>query len=119
MQGYCPHGPLSRLRGCGSRSHARSVEVGRVAQALTKSDATVNEAFVTVQKLPGRLIILPVNSVGELRTRGRPVQRLVETDELAKVRDRLLSRSLSLVGGVQPHEAIHQLGGQVPQVPLR
>jgi len=114
-----PGGHPSRLWGRGCRRHSRSIGVGRVAQALAKADATFHEAFVTVQKRPGRLVILPAKPAGEIRTRGGPVQRLVETDYLGELRDRLLSRPRRQVDGVQPHEAIHLPGGQVPQVPLR
>lgn len=78
----------------------------------------MGEAFVTVHKRPSLLVVLPTNSEGEIRTSGLPVERLVAVNQLAEVRERLLVRPLRQFLEVQPDEAIHQTGGQMPQVPV-
>jgi len=54
-----------------------------------EANAPSHEAFVTVDKRPGRPIVLPANSAGQVRTSGRLVQRLVEVQKLAEIRVRL------------------------------
>jgi len=72
-----------------------------------------------VHKRPGRPVVLSANSAGQVRTGGRPVQRLVEFHHLAEIRVRLHFRPVRPVREVQFHEAVHQTGGKEPQVPFR
>jgi len=83
-----------------------------------KANAPSHEAFVTENKLPGRSAVLLASSAGQVRTSGRPVEGHVDVQKLAEIHVRLRVRPLRHVSEVQPHEAVHQAGGQMPQVSL-
>ena len=118
MRGSNPRATPTRLGRGRRRRHPRSIGVGGVTQALTEANAPTYESFVTVNKLPSRLVVFPANLAGQVEPGSRPVQRLVYVQQLAELRVRVRVRPLRHVGEVQLHEAVHQAGGQMPQVPL-
>jgi len=79
-----------------------------------EANQTLQKAFVTVDKRPRPLVVLPANSAGQVRTSRRPVQRLMEVQHLAELRLRLRVRPLRQVGEMQLHKAVYHPGGQVP-----
>jgi len=79
-----------------------------------EANPTLHEAFVTVDKRPGRPVVLPANPAGQIRNSGRPVQRLMEIQHFAELRLPLWVRPLRQFGEVQLHKAAHHTGGQVP-----